>query len=83
MKGLILTMKQQTRLQVMNGVRERWWKEKEAAELLGVSKLNRWRLLVSYRRKDATTLAQRNRNRPLPNSTSPEVRAQIRYTYCD
>jgi transposase len=77
MEGLILTMEEQTRLQVMNGVLERQWTVKEAAELLGVSERHGWRLLVAYRRNGAAGLAHGNRNRPPPNSTSPEIRAQI------
>jgi transposase len=77
MKGLILTMKEQNRLQVMNGVLERQWTLKEAAELLGVSERHGWRLLAAYRNRGAAVLAHGNRNRPPPNSTSPEVRAQI------
>lgn len=70
-------MKEQTRLQVMNGVMERQWTVKEAAELLGVSERHGWRLLEAYRKKGATAIAHGNRNRPPPNSTSPEVRTQI------
>jgi transposase len=77
MKGLILTMKEQNRLQIMNGVLERKWTVKEAAELLGVSERHEWRLLAAYRNKGAAALAHGNRNRPRPNSTSAEVRAQI------
>lgn len=70
-------MKEQTRLQVMNGVLERQWTLKEAAELLGVSERHGWRLLVAYRRNGAAALAHGNRNRLAPNATSTEVRAQI------
>jgi transposase len=77
MKGLILTMKEQTRLQVMNGVLGRQWTVKEAAELLGVSERHGWRLLESYRRNGAAALAHGNRNRLAPNTTPPEVRVQI------
>jgi transposase len=70
-------MKEQTRLQVMNGVLERQWTLKEAAELLGISERHGWRLLVKYRRKGAAALAHGNRNRLPPNITSPEVQAQV------
>lgn len=70
-------MKEQTRLQVMNGVLERQWTLKEAAELLGVSERHGWRLLVAYRRKGAAALVHGNRNRPANNSTSTEIRAKI------
>ncbi len=77
MKGLILTMKEQTRLQVMNGVLEQQWTVKEAAELLGVSERHGWRLLESYRRNGAAAFAHGNRNRIAPNATPSEVRTQI------
>ena len=77
MKGLILTMKEQTRLQVMNGVLEKQWTVKEAAELLGVSERHGWRLLMAYRREGATALAHGNRNRPPPNATLTEVCEQV------
>jgi hypothetical protein len=46
MKGLTLTTKEQTRLQIMDGVLERQWTVIEAAQLLGVSERHTWRLLV-------------------------------------
>ena len=70
MKGLILTMKEQTRLQVMNGVLERQWTVKEAAELLGVSERHGWRLLVAYRRKGAAALALGTSHRLLAGALS-------------
>jgi len=70
-------MKEQTRLQVLNGVLERQWTVKEAAELLGVSERHGWRLLRSYRRSGAAAIAHGNRNKPPPNLTAPEIRAQI------
>ncbi len=36
MKGLIMSTKEQNRLQILNGVLERYWSMKEAAPLLGV-----------------------------------------------
>jgi len=37
MKGLTLTTKEQTRLQILNAVLEKCWFMREAAEVLGVS----------------------------------------------
>jgi hypothetical protein len=37
MEGLTLSTKEQNRLQIFNGVLERYWMIKEAAPLLGVS----------------------------------------------
>lgn len=77
MKGLMLTMKEQTRLQIMNGVLERQWTVAEAAKVLGLSQRHAWRLLAAYRKEGAAALAHGNRNQLPSNATSPEVRAQV------
>lgn len=48
MKGLTLTTKEQNRLQVLNGVLGRLWPVRTAAEVLGVSERQVWRLLAAY-----------------------------------
>ncbi len=53
MEGLTLSAKEQSRLQVLNGVLERYWTIKEAAPLLGVSERQGWRLLAAYRKGGA------------------------------
>ena len=50
MEGLTLNGKEQSRLQILNGVLERYWSMREAAPLLGVSERQGWRLLVAYRK---------------------------------
>ena len=45
MKGLTLTTKEQTRLQVLNGVLARLWPAAQGAEILGVSERHVWRLV--------------------------------------
>jgi transposase len=77
MKGLTLTMKEQTRLHIMNGVLERQWAVAEAAQLLGVSERHAWRLLAAYRKEGAAALAHGNRGHLPSNATSAEVRAQV------
>jgi len=77
MKGLTLTMKEQTRLCIMNAVLERQWSIAEAAPLLGVSERHTWRLLAAYRKEDAAALAHRNRNRLPPNATPVAVQTQV------
>jgi hypothetical protein len=37
MEGLTLTTKEQNRLQILNGVLERYWLMREAAEVMGMS----------------------------------------------
>ena len=61
MKGLTLTTKEQTRLQVLNGVLEGRWSMGETAEVLGVSERHGWRLLAAYRKEGAAALAHGNR----------------------
>ena len=48
MEGLTLSTKEQSRLQILNGVLERYWSMKEAVPLLGVSERQGWRLLASF-----------------------------------
>lgn len=61
MKGLTLNTKEQTRLQVFNGVLERRWSMRETAEVLGVSERQVWRLLAAYRKEGVAALAHGNR----------------------
>ena len=77
MKGLTLTMKEQTRLRIMNGALERQWTVAEVAQLLGVSERHTWRLLAAYREEGAAALAHGNRGRPPVNATTPAVQAQV------
>jgi hypothetical protein len=51
MEGLTLTTREQTRLQILNAVLERWWLVREAAEVLGVSERHVWRILAAYRKE--------------------------------
>jgi len=63
MKGLILSQREETRLQVLNKVLERELCVREASNLLGVSERHGWRLLAAYRREGAAALAHGNRGR--------------------
>ena len=77
MKGLILTIKEQTRLQILNGVLEGLWFVREAAEVLGVSERHAWRLLAAYRKEGAAALAHGNRGRVPPNATPAGTVQQV------
>jgi transposase len=77
MKGLTLTMKEQSRLCIMNAVLERQWSVAEAAPLLGVSERHAWRLLAAYRKEGAAALAHGNRCRVPPNATPMAVQTQV------
>ncbi len=77
MKGLTLTVKEQTRAQILNGVLERLWSVREAGEVLGVSERHTWRLLAAYRKEGAAALAHGNRGRVPPNAASCETRQGV------
>ena len=53
MEGLTLTTREQTRLQILNAVLERWWLVRGAAEVLWVSERHVWRILAAYRKEGA------------------------------
>lgn len=77
MKGLTLTMKEQTRLHILNTVMERRCSVVEAAQLMGVSERHLWRLLAAYRKEGAAALAHGNRNRLPSNATSSTLKAKV------
>jgi transposase len=77
MKGLTLTAKEQTRLQVLNGVLEGRWSMGETAAVLGVSERHGWRLLAAYRKEGAAALAHGNRGRVPWNATPAVMRQQV------
>ena len=77
MKGLTLTQREQTRLQILNGVLEGHWSIGEAVEVLGVSDRHAWRLLAAYRKEGAAALAHGNRGRVPTNVTPAWVRQQV------
>lgn len=77
MKGLTLTNKEQSRLQLLNGVLERRCSVQEAATVLGVSERQVWRLLAAYREEGAAALAHGNRGRPPTNVTPAALREQV------
>ena len=57
MKGLTLTTKEQTRIQVLNGVIEGKVTVAEASGLMGVSERHAWRLLAAYRGEGPAAVA--------------------------
>ncbi len=74
MEGLTLSTKEQSRLQILNGVLERHWSMREAAPLLGVSERQGWRLLVTYRKEGARGLVHKNRGRVAASATPETIR---------
>lgn len=77
MEGLTLTTKEQNRLQILNGVLEKYWLMYEAAKIMGVSERQGWRILAAYRKEGAVALAHGNRGRKPVNITSSVVREQV------
>ncbi len=77
MEGLTLRAKEQSRLQILNGVLEQHWSMREAAPLLGVSERQGWRLLAAYRREGARGLAHKNRGRAPPKATPKTIQHQV------
>ena len=76
-EGLILSAKEQNRLQILNGVLERHWSMREAAPLLGVSERQGWRLLAAYRKEGARGLAHKNRGQVPPNATPGIIQRRV------
>ncbi len=72
-----MSTKEQSRLQILNGVLEQYWTVKEAAPLLGVSERQGWRLLAAYRKEGARGLVHKNRGRVPPNITPEVIRHQV------
>ena len=72
-----MSAKEQSRLQILNGVLQRYWSMREAAPLLGVSERQGWRLLVDYRKEGARGLVHKNRGRVPPNATPETIRQQV------
>ncbi len=77
MEGLTLTTREQNRLQTLNGVLERHWPMREAAELMGVSERQGWRILSAYRKEGAAALAHGNRGRTPANITPSVIRERV------
>ena len=63
MKGLMLSQKEQARLETLNRVLEGQLQVSEAAMVLGVSERHTWRMLAAYRRQGAAAVAHGNRGR--------------------
>ena len=69
MKGLTLTTREQSRIQVLNGVIEGKVSVVQSAKLMGVSERHTWRLLAAYRKEGAVAVAHGNRGRKPATTT--------------
>ena len=77
MKGLTLTQREQTRLEVLNRLVARQLTTREAAAILGLSERHTWRMLAAYRKEGAAALAHGNRGRRPRNAVGPETRQKV------
>lgn len=72
-----MTIKEQSRIQVLNGVIEGEVTVGEAAGLMGVSERQAWRLLAAYREEGAAAMAHGNRGRKPSTITCPEIQRRV------
>ena len=68
-----MTPKEQTRLQVLNGLMAEHMTLDQAATLMGVSTRHTRRMLAAYREKGAASVAHGHRGRRAPNATPEAV----------
>ena len=72
-----MTTKEQSRIQVLNGVMEGKVTVAQAAGLMGVSQRHGWRLLAAYREKGAAAVAHGNRGRKPATTTCPRRQQRV------
>jgi len=77
MRGLTLTLQEQTRLQTLNLVLGKQMGVREAAYLLGLSERHTWRILAAYRREGAAALGHGNRGRRSANAIPEEIKRRV------
>jgi transposase len=72
-----LSKREQNRLVVLNEVEKGKMRIGQAAEVLGISERQGWRILAAYREEGAAGLAHGNRGRKPVHSLGEEIRKQI------
>jgi transposase len=78
MGELTLTQKEQARLQILNGVLAHQISGEEAAQVLGLSQRQVWRILAAYRKEGgAAAVAHGNRGRSPANALPQETRDRV------
>ena len=78
MKGLMLTTKEQRRIQFLNGVTAGEIAVEIAAGLMEVSERHAWRLLAGYRKEGASAIAHGNRGRTPSTTTDTGTQQRVR-----
>ena len=72
-----MTTKEQSRIQVLNGVMEGKVTVAQAAGLMGVSERHGWRLLAAYRKEGPAAVAHGNRGRKPMTTTCPRTQQKV------
>ena len=72
-----MTTKEQSRIQVLNGVMEGKVTVAQASGLMGVSQRHGWRLLAAYREEGAAAIAHGNRGRKPMTTTYPRTQQKV------
>jgi len=73
-KLITMSKKELTRLEVMQKIEEKGLKQKEAAEMLGISERHVRRLLYVYRQTGESGLISKRRGKPGNNRMKPEIK---------
>ena len=77
MENVILTPKEQTRLQVLNSLLADHMTLDQAVTLMGVSPRHTRRMLAVHRERGAAALAHGHRGRRAPNATPDALAADV------
>ena len=72
-----LSQREQQRLRVMMEVESGRWSAEQAAEVLGLSMRQTWRLKAGYRREGAAAFMHGNRGRPSPGRIGEDIRSRV------
>ena len=72
-----MTTKEQSRIQVLNGVIEGKVTVVQSAKLMGVSERHAWRLLAAYREEGVAAVAHGNRGRKPSTTTCPSTQQKV------
>lgn len=72
-----LSQREQQRLRVLTEVEAGRWSAEQAAEVLGLSLRQVWRLKAGYKQKGVAAFAHGNRGRPSPGRIGEAVRSQV------
>ena len=75
--SIILTQKEQQRSKVIEAVQAGRWSVEAAAEILGLSVRQVWRLKAAYEERGPAGLGHGNRGKPSPGRIEGEMRRQV------